>query len=118
MLLQTCISGQMHCAPYPLLVLSACDRHFSHEEQQYLVGVIIGRTGAQVLQTLMPWISGALHWLLTSAHATVMLCTTTMLCMTATPAPALMPCCAILSYCVPLLCRAGVQSPSMWRRRK
>ena len=32
--------------------------HFSVEEQQYLVGVIIGRTGAQVLQTLLPWISG------------------------------------------------------------
>lgn len=32
--------------------------HFSVEEQQYLVGVIIGRTGAQVLQALLPWISG------------------------------------------------------------
>eukprot|EP00798_Chlamydomonas_sp_ICE-L_P000661 gene661-2096_t len=31
--------------------------HFSCDEQQYLVGVIIGRTGAQVLQALMPWIS-------------------------------------------------------------
>ncbi|KAL6750442.1 zinc-ribbon-domain-containing protein [Haematococcus lacustris] len=31
--------------------------HFSTEEQQYLVGVIIGRTGAQVLQTLLPWIA-------------------------------------------------------------
>lgn len=32
--------------------------HFSVDEQQYLVGVIIGRTGAQVLQALLPWISG------------------------------------------------------------
>ncbi|EFJ48814.1 hypothetical protein VOLCADRAFT_60154 [Volvox carteri f. nagariensis] len=31
--------------------------HFSREEQQYLVGVIIGRTGAQVLQALLPWVS-------------------------------------------------------------
>ncbi|GAX84312.1 hypothetical protein CEUSTIGMA_g11734.t1 [Chlamydomonas eustigma] len=31
--------------------------HFTFDEQQYLVGVIIGRTGAQVLQTLLPWIS-------------------------------------------------------------
>uniref|UniRef100_A0A7S3R8J5 Uncharacterized protein n=2 Tax=Dunaliella tertiolecta TaxID=3047 RepID=A0A7S3R8J5_DUNTE len=33
--------------------------HFSTDEQQYLVGVIIGRTGAQVLQALLPWISGS-----------------------------------------------------------
>lgn len=33
--------------------------HFTVEEQQYLVGVIIGRTGAQVLQALLPWISGS-----------------------------------------------------------
>ncbi len=33
--------------------------HFSRDEQQYLVGVIIGRTGAQVLQALLPWVSGA-----------------------------------------------------------
>lgn len=32
--------------------------HFSTEEQQYLVGVIIGRTGATVLQALLPWITG------------------------------------------------------------
>ncbi len=35
--------------------------HFSREEQQYLVGVIIGRTGAQVLQALLPWVSGRLE---------------------------------------------------------
>ena len=32
--------------------------HFSIEEQQYLVGVIIGRTGATVLQALLPFVSG------------------------------------------------------------
>lgn len=33
--------------------------HFSVAEQQYLVGLVIGRTGAQVLQTLIPWVTGA-----------------------------------------------------------
>lgn len=33
--------------------------HFTIAEQQHLVGVIIGRTGAQVLQALIPWVTGA-----------------------------------------------------------
>jgi hypothetical protein len=32
--------------------------HFSTEEQERLVGVIIGRTGAEVLQSLLPWVTG------------------------------------------------------------
>ena len=34
--------------------------HFTTEEQERLVGVIIGRTGAEVLQSLLPWVTGAL----------------------------------------------------------
>ncbi len=33
--------------------------HFTTEEQERLVGVIIGRTGAEVLQSLLPWVTGA-----------------------------------------------------------
>ncbi|GBF95645.1 hypothetical protein Rsub_08627 [Raphidocelis subcapitata] len=33
--------------------------HFTFEEQQHLVGVIIGRTGAEVLQALLPWVTGS-----------------------------------------------------------
>ena len=32
--------------------------HFTTEEQERLVGVIIGRTGAEVLQSLLPWVTG------------------------------------------------------------
>ena len=32
--------------------------HFTTEEQNRLVGVIIGRTGAEVLQSLLPWVTG------------------------------------------------------------
>lgn len=34
--------------------------HFTEDEQQYLVGVIIGRTGATVLQDLLPFVAGQL----------------------------------------------------------
>jgi len=33
--------------------------HFTFEEQQHLVGLIIGRTGAEVLQALLPWVTGS-----------------------------------------------------------
>eukprot|EP00879_Flechtneria_rotunda_P008507 GHRR01008912.1.p1 GENE.GHRR01008912.1~~GHRR01008912.1.p1 ORF type:complete len:1552 (+),score=616.00 GHRR01008912.1:172-4827(+) len=33
--------------------------HFTIKEQQHLVGVIIGRTGAEVLQALLPWVIGS-----------------------------------------------------------
>lgn len=33
--------------------------HFTVEEQQHLVGVIIGRTGAEVLQAMLPWVIGS-----------------------------------------------------------
>ena len=33
--------------------------HFSVEEQEDLVGRIIGRTGAEVLQAMLPWIASA-----------------------------------------------------------
>ncbi|KAF8062684.1 zinc finger protein BRUTUS-like [Scenedesmus sp. PABB004] len=33
--------------------------HFTPAEQQHLVGVIIGRTGAEVLQALLPWVTGS-----------------------------------------------------------
>ncbi|XP_075521268.1 LOW QUALITY PROTEIN: zinc finger protein BRUTUS-like [Primulina tabacum] len=36
------------------------DRHFSVEEQDKLVGRIIGRTGAEVLQSMLPWVTSAL----------------------------------------------------------
>ncbi len=35
--------------------------HFSAEEQQQLVGVIIGRTGAEVLQAMLPWVTSE-YW--------------------------------------------------------
>ena len=34
------------------------NEHFSVEEQQHIVGMIIGRSGAEVLQTMLPWITG------------------------------------------------------------
>lgn len=33
--------------------------NFSTGEQERLIGVIIGRTGAEVLQSLLPWVTGA-----------------------------------------------------------
>ncbi|CAA0809025.1 zinc finger protein-related [Striga hermonthica] len=36
------------------------DRHFSVEEQDKLVGRIIGTTGAEVLQSMLPWVTDAL----------------------------------------------------------
>lgn len=40
---------------WPLFV-----EHFSRDEQQALVGTIIGRTGAEVLQAMLPWVQMAL----------------------------------------------------------
>ena len=34
------------------------NEHFTAEEQQHIVGMIIGRSGAEVLQTMLPWITG------------------------------------------------------------
>jgi zinc finger-like protein len=36
------------------------DRHFSVEEQDKIVGQIIGTTGAEVLQSMLPWVTSAL----------------------------------------------------------
>ncbi|KAL5748875.1 hypothetical protein ACOSP7_025918 [Xanthoceras sorbifolium] len=36
------------------------DKHFSVEEQDKLVGRIIGTTGAEVLQSMLPWVTSAL----------------------------------------------------------
>ncbi|KAL9229240.1 hypothetical protein vseg_004727 [Gypsophila vaccaria] len=36
------------------------DKHFSVEEQDKLVGQIIGTTGAEVLQSMLPWVTSAL----------------------------------------------------------
>ncbi|KAG2599902.1 hypothetical protein PVAP13_5KG488400 [Panicum virgatum] len=36
------------------------DKHFSVEEQDKLVGRIIGSTGAEVLQSMLPWVTAAL----------------------------------------------------------
>lgn len=36
------------------------DKHFSVEEQDKIVGKIIGTTGAEVLQTMLPWVTSAL----------------------------------------------------------
>lgn len=36
------------------------DRHFSVEEQDKIVGLIIGTTGAEVLQSMLPWVTSAL----------------------------------------------------------
>ncbi|KAK9840584.1 hypothetical protein WJX81_003072 [Elliptochloris bilobata] len=33
--------------------------NFSEAEQQHLVGVIVGRTGAEVLQAMLPWVTGS-----------------------------------------------------------
>ncbi|XP_052199225.1 zinc finger protein BRUTUS-like isoform X2 [Diospyros lotus] len=35
-------------------------RHFSVEEQEKIVGCIIGTTGAEVLQSMLPWVTSAL----------------------------------------------------------
>lgn len=36
------------------------DKHFSVEEQEKIVGQIIGTTGAEVLQSMLPWVTSAL----------------------------------------------------------
>lgn len=38
--------------------------YFTEAEQDHLVGVIIGRTGAEVLQAMLPWVTGtsSLFW--------------------------------------------------------
>ncbi|XP_042511163.1 zinc finger protein BRUTUS-like [Macadamia integrifolia] len=36
------------------------DKHFSVEEQEKIVGCIIGTTGAEVLQSMLPWVTSAL----------------------------------------------------------
>ncbi|KAK9105795.1 hypothetical protein Scep_022639 [Stephania cephalantha] len=36
------------------------ERHFSFEEQDKIVGRIIGTTGAEVLQSMLPWVTSAL----------------------------------------------------------
>lgn len=36
------------------------DQHFSVEEQEKIVGRIIGTTGAEVLQSMLPWVTAAL----------------------------------------------------------
>lgn len=36
------------------------DRHFSVEDQDKIVGRIIGTTGAEVLQSMLPWVTSAL----------------------------------------------------------
>ncbi|EXB77523.1 Uncharacterized RING finger protein [Morus notabilis] len=36
------------------------DKHFSVEEQDKIVGQIIGKTGAEVLQSMLPWVTSAL----------------------------------------------------------
>ena len=41
---------------WPLFV-----ENFTIEEQQHLVGVIIGRTGAEVLQAMMSWVKGEMN---------------------------------------------------------
>ncbi|XP_010544003.1 PREDICTED: uncharacterized protein LOC104816755 [Tarenaya hassleriana] len=43
------------CELWPLF-----DKHFSVEEQEKIVGRIIGTTGAEVLQSMLPWVTSAL----------------------------------------------------------
>ena len=38
------------------------NEHFTVEEQQHIVGMIIGRSGAEVLQTMLPWITGGVSY--------------------------------------------------------
>ena len=40
------------------------NEHFTVEEQQHIVGMIIGRSGAEVLQAMLPWITGMVTLLL------------------------------------------------------
>ena len=46
--------------------------HFTYEEQNNIVGMIIGRTGAEVMQAMLPWVTcESLLWilpLLSSSH--------------------------------------------------
>ena len=37
------------------------NEHFTVEEQQHIVGMIIGRSGAEVLQAMLPWMHGFTH---------------------------------------------------------
>lgn len=43
--------------------------NFSFEEQQDIVGMIIGRTGAEVLQAMLPWVTGAGFSRVSDPHA-------------------------------------------------
>lgn len=41
--------------------------HFSVAEQEDIVGMIIGRTGAEVMQAMLPWVAGAMLFELRTA---------------------------------------------------
>lgn len=47
--------------------------HFTAEEQQHLVGMIIGRSGAEVLQAMLPWVTGTLSSTCDAAAALLLL---------------------------------------------
>jgi hypothetical protein len=43
--------------------------NFSVGEQEHLVGVIVGRTGAEVLAAMLPWVTGARYCMLAPPFA-------------------------------------------------
>ena len=42
----------------PVQVWPLFAEHFTEQEQEHLVGQIVGRTGAEVLQAMLPWVTG------------------------------------------------------------
>ncbi|XP_024528341.1 zinc finger protein BRUTUS isoform X2 [Selaginella moellendorffii] len=49
-----------HVAREELELWPLFDRHFTFEEQDRIVGRIVGTTGAEVLQSMIPWVTAAL----------------------------------------------------------
>ena len=47
------LSSQSCVQVWPLFA-----EHFTEQEQEHLVGQIVGRTGAEVLQAMLPWVTG------------------------------------------------------------
>ncbi|KAJ4959170.1 hypothetical protein NE237_026281 [Protea cynaroides] len=54
------VSLGQHVFREELELLPLFDRYFSVEEQEKIVGRIIGTTGAEVLQSMLPWVTSAL----------------------------------------------------------
>ena len=55
------VSLETHVAKEEAELWPLFEKHFSFDEQEKIVGKIIGRTGAEVLRSMLTWVRGALN---------------------------------------------------------